>query len=363
MILCIDVGKGTEDILLYQDGQAIEKSIQFIFPSTAQLLAKRIAEISETPIRIEGELMAGEPWNKYVYDLSEKDPNGVIITKTAAKSLRYVLDQVKSKGVKIVEDDEINEYRGPLIRISDVDWNRIFQVLHGSGINEKSISKVLLCCQDHGEPEDPEQSTRDFRMKTVYKNLDLNGRLEDLLFTFNGIPNELPRLKSIVKSALKAFSHLDEEDVFVMDSSPAVVLGAVSYSKDYELIVNVGTGHTLAAILKDKLVEAIYEIHTGGIRVDKFDRDIRRLAKGDLSHEETLKSGGHGIYIRNEIQMKKTDIDGLFPMAIIGPNREKIESLNVKYVNPGGSMMMAGPIGLLRAYHFKIGKQLNVSQY
>ncbi|MHA2099107.1 MAG: DUF1786 family protein [Candidatus Kariarchaeaceae archaeon] len=355
MILSIDVGKGTEDVLFYQEGIPIENSIQMIVPSTAQLLAKQISNIHGRPIRIRGELMAGEPWHKSVYAISEADPNGVIMTETAARSLRYVLDQVRSKGVKIVKDQDIYTYTGPLVNVADIDWDRIFQILEASEIKKSDITKVLLCCQDHGEPEDPEQSTRDFRMKTVYKNLEIRGRLEDLLFETNNIPDDLPRLKSIALSALKAIPHLSEKDILVMDSSPAVILGAVSYGNDFELIVNVGNGHTLAVIIKNKLVEAIYEIHTGGIILDNFTENIRRLAKGELSHEEALKSGGHGVFIRNEIKMKNTDIDNLFPMKVIGPKRDKIKTLDVKYVNPGGSMMMSGPIGLLRAYHLLNG--------
>ncbi len=361
--MAIDVGKGTEDVLFYQEGIPVENSIQMIVPSTAQILAKQISNINERPVRIQGELMAGEPWHKAVYEISEADPDGVIMTETAARSLRYVLDQVRSKGVKIVKDQDIDKYTGPLVSVADINWERIFQILQASEINVSDIKKVLLCCQDHGEPEDPKQSTRDFRMKTVYKNLEIRGRLEDLLLETDSIPNNLPRLKSIAFSALKAIPHLNDKDIFVMDSSPAVILGAVSYVNDFELIVNVGNGHTLAAILNDKLVEAIYEIHTGGINLDNFTENIRRLAKGDLSHEEALKSGGHGVFVRNKIKMKPADIDNLFPMSVIGPKRDIIQSLNMKYVNPGGSMMMAGPIGLLRAYHYKIGKDFKVSQF
>lgn len=361
LILCIDIGKGTEDILVYSKSHSIENSIQMIVPSTAQLLATQINQTKDRPIRITGELMAGEPWNKSVYSITETQPNKVIMTKTAARSLRYVLNQVRAKGVKIVDDSEIDDYEGPLITIGDINWTRISALLKNSGIRNEEITKVLICCQDHGEPEDPKQSTRDFRMKTVYKNLENRGRMEDLLFSVDEIPQELPRLRSVAQSALKVLTHLNRSDIFVMDSSPAVILGVASYKTGFELVVNVGNGHTLAVILKNKTIESIYEIHTGGINLENFAENIRRLAKGDLSHEEALKSGGHGVYIRNETMMNTSDINSLFPMTVIGPNRDKIKSLDVKYVNPGGSMMMAGPIGLLRAYYHKINIEFKFS--
>ncbi|MFV2016322.1 MAG: DUF1786 family protein, partial [Candidatus Heimdallarchaeota archaeon] len=173
----------------------------------------------------------------------------------------------------------------------------------------------------------------------------------------------LPRHKAIAKSALAFFNHLTYDDIFVMDSSPAVILGAVDYRKIRQLAVNVGNGHTLAVIFKEKLVEAIYEIHTGGIKLERFTEDLHRLARGELSHEEALRSGGHGVFIRDQIKLEDSEIEDLFPMTVIGPNRHMIKSLNVKFVNPAGSMMMAGPIGLLRAYHELNDLEFIVSLY
>ena len=119
------MGKGTEDVMIFQQGTRIENSIQIVSPSTAQILAKKINQINKRPILIKGELMAGEPWHKEVYKLCAEAPESVIMTNSTARSLRYVLDQVRSKGVKIVEDDEIDLYEGSVLEISDINWKRI----------------------------------------------------------------------------------------------------------------------------------------------------------------------------------------------------------------------------------------------
>ena len=102
LILAIDIGKGTEDAMLYDPKKPMENAIQLVLPSTAQILAKSISKAKSDNICISGELMAGEPWHKEVYARCKRLPESVVMTKTAALSLRYNLDQVRNKGVKIV---------------------------------------------------------------------------------------------------------------------------------------------------------------------------------------------------------------------------------------------------------------------
>ena len=249
MILSIDVGKGTEDILIFDENKQIENAIQLVLPSTAQILKDQLLDDDSELIFISGSLMAGEPWHKVVYDKCAANPNSVIMTETAARSLRYSLDQVRSKNVMVLSDSEFEmEYeqqkkkqeetdefpmystRLSISRysISDINFGRIEAVLKGSNIDLKRIRKVLLCVQDHGEPSDPNQSARDFRMTAIYSRLDENGRLENLMFRSADIPKDLPRLKSVANSAINFFSHLDADDIYVMDSSPAVILGVIN---------------------------------------------------------------------------------------------------------------------------------------
>lgn len=350
MILAIDVGKGTEDVMIFDEDQKIENSIQLVSPSQAQLIYQRLAADPSSSIVISGELMAGEPYHKLIYQRCAEQPGSVIMTETAARSLRYNLDQVRQKQVRIVPDTEISSYDGSRYVLSDVGWNRIKEVMHHSNIRDHDIDKILLACQDHGEPEDPNRSTRDYRMQTIYKNLDRRGRIEDLMFSLPQIPPSLPRHNAIAASAVRQFDHLQGQDIYVMDSSPAVVLGAKS--RDNEIVINMGNGHTLAILFLEDRAQAVYETHTGGVDPDTFEEDILDLLQGNLDHKEALARGAHGVYLNPDFSpLADAAIRELKPYTLIGPNRHKMQdSLAVHLAHPGGSMMMAGPLGLLAAF-------------
>ena len=67
MKLLIDVGKGTEDIMLKKDDIPLHNSIQIVAPSMAQILAKQLRSDISDHIFIDGDLIAGEPWHKEIY--------------------------------------------------------------------------------------------------------------------------------------------------------------------------------------------------------------------------------------------------------------------------------------------------------
>ncbi|MCH8908418.1 MAG: hypothetical protein IH840_15130, partial [Candidatus Heimdallarchaeota archaeon] len=234
---------------------------------------------------------------------------------------------------------------------TDINWKRIFGLLEASAIDRTEISAVLLASQDHGEPLVVNQSMRDFRMKTIYKPLEGRARLEDLMFLSDTVPDTLPRHKSMVNSAKSMFTHVKPTEIAIMDSSPAVVYGASDASNEKELVVNVGNGHTIAVFFENSVVNSVYELHTGGVEPDSFAEDLKLVANRKLSHEETLEKGGHGIFYNQELE--SLDFSSHLPLTLIGPNRDKLSTLNSVKVHPGGSMMMAGPVGLIRAFNEK----------
>ena len=349
MLLAIDVGKGTEDILLWDKKSKFENAIQLVLPSNTQLVYKKLEKFSQHPgkIFIIGELMGGEPWHKLVYTICQKTKQRVVMDTTSALSLRYNLEHVRLKGVKIISPLEMDKLRKPTqtIHLSDVNWQRLFGIMKQSKIPIESISKILLCCQEHGRPTRLEQNTRDFRMGKLYEKLLPSCKLESLLLRADSIPQYFPRFQSITQSALKHFLHLSSNDVFVLDSSAAVTLGAIE-KLPYQLIVNAGNGHTIITFLKNSQIQLIYETHTGNFSLAKFKGDISRLLTGTLTHQLSLKEGGHGVF-----QISKLDIkEKYMPYTLIGPQRGKFFSPDAVYAHPGGNTMMAGPIGLIRAY-------------
>ena len=368
VILAIDVGKGTEDVMVYS-GEPIENSIQMVLPSTAQKLSKVLSKIeaatSDNPVIVKGNIMAGEPWHKEVYRLCDREKHSVVMTETSGKSLRYNLNQVKNRGVKITSSQKIKDYmknEERVIHTSDVDWDRLKSVLSKEDILDK-ITTILLCCQDHGEPDVAQQSTRDFRMNALYRNIEDRGDLTDLLWRHSGeIPAYFPRFRAICEDAKEAFPWISEDKIFVMDSSPAVLLGALteeiagkreSYSKESDsekVIINVGNGHTVAAFVENEEVLAIYETHTGGVDPDGLMNDLKQIVKGELNHKQALERGAHGMIIRKEGRERLEGLSEVPEIILVGPNRKILSKLPHTLSHPSGSMMMAGPVGLLAAY-------------
>lgn len=341
MILSIDVGKGTEDVICWDGQSPIENSIQLVLPSTAQLLKDKISKLisPQVPLYFTGDTIAGEPWHKVVYDHCAKFPGTIIMDYQAARSLRYNLNQVRSRGIHVVEDIGTPPPERT-ISLEDIYWERLIPLLNLSGISASEIETVLLCSQDHGEPADPERSARDFRMTEIYRRLDASGDLCDLMMDAKQVPPSFPRLQSMSQHASHQFPHAD---IYVMDSSPAVILGTMEGSGN-EVIINVGNGHTVVMLIENGIVIAVYEHHSGFINREKIKGHVQKLLLGNLSHNEILEEHGHGVYRRSSASNPEN-----YSIKVIGPNRMKISGLG-EFSHPGGNMMMAGPLGLLRAF-------------
>ncbi len=57
-ILAIDVGTGTQDILIYNDEKELENSIKLVLPSPHLYISQQIKEV-ENDIYFDGEIMGG----------------------------------------------------------------------------------------------------------------------------------------------------------------------------------------------------------------------------------------------------------------------------------------------------------------
>src|SRR5660398_229955 len=67
-LLAIDVGMGTQDILLYDSGKNIENCFKMVLPSQTRIIANRIIEEtrSKKDIVLTGETMGGGPCSSAV---------------------------------------------------------------------------------------------------------------------------------------------------------------------------------------------------------------------------------------------------------------------------------------------------------
>jgi uncharacterized protein (DUF1786 family) len=177
------------------------------------------------------------------------------------------------------------------------------------------------------------------------------------MFEHSEIPDFAWRFKANADLVKKFFP---KSRIFLMDSSPAVVLGTMLDPKvpeDLKTVINIGNGHTLVMVLNSKWeILAIWEHHTGSLTTARMDEFLEKLFSSQLSHEFVLQQGGHGFYKRiREIPSKAAD-----SIVVLGPNRNLLEESkftdSIIWSHPLGSMMLSGPAGLLKTYEIKSRK-------
>ena len=123
-ILAIDVGTGTQDMMIYDTEKELENSIKLVLPSPHLYISQKIREI-ENDIYFEGEIMGGGKIKKSILEHMEKGYK-VVMEPLCARTIRDDLNQVKSYGIEIAEEG--NDYKGyTRIRMADINmamiWN------------------------------------------------------------------------------------------------------------------------------------------------------------------------------------------------------------------------------------------------
>ena len=141
-----------------------------------------------------------------------------------------------------------------------------------------------------------------------------------------------------------------------MDSGMAAILGASldlrAKSTEKLIVVDVATSHTVCAALEQGEIAGFFEYHTHDITLERLDRLIPLLADGKLKHDQILKDGGHGAYIRKTIGFEAVEI-----IIVTGPKRRLVEDsrLSMVWGAPFGDNMMTGTVGLLEAIRRRKG--------
>lgn len=95
-LLAIDVGMGTQDILLYDSQENIENCFKMVLPSQTRIIARRIIEetCSKKDIVLTGETMGGGPCYAAVKKHLEANL-AVFATEKAALTLNDDLEKTR----------------------------------------------------------------------------------------------------------------------------------------------------------------------------------------------------------------------------------------------------------------------------
>ena len=127
-------------------------------------------------------------------------------------------------------------------------------------------------------------------MRECYQQyLNDSPKLTSLMCHSSEVPDFAWRFKANINLIKKYFPH---SEVFIMDSSPAVVLGTMldpTVPNGAKTVINIGNGHSLAMVLDNNWnIIAIWEHHTGSFQSnpDNFDYYLQKLYKDELTHED-----------------------------------------------------------------------------
>jgi len=348
-ILAIDIGTGTEDVLLYDDEKkSIENCIKMVLPSPCQVFAAKVRTATRhgRDVFVKGDTIGGGPFS---HALKQHVRAGlrVYMTENAAYTVRNSLKQVKESGIEIVSESGPENFKGETLVLEEVNIDRLREFLNCFGESFLNIDFVAVAVQDHGVfPE--EISNRQFRINKIRELLEKNPKPEAFAYKENEIPSWYPRMRSAVQASKR---QLPTARVLVMDTSPDAILGCLLdpavENLDPILAVNLGNGHTMAAIISKGDVTAVLEHHTRLLYPQKMEKLLRDFADGKLSNEEVFQDDGHGMFYLK----KPLGFSGIRKVVVTGPNRKILAktSMPVHFATPAGDVMMSGPIGLVEA--------------
>jgi len=338
-ILCLDIGSGTQDVLLYFPDREVENCPKLVLPAPSRVLAQRIRRLTAQGkhLHLYGHNMGGGFGGAVRAHLAAG--LAVSLTQSAAYSLADDLDSLRAQGYALVEDCP-EAAVGLYCADFDPDfWDAALSTL---GLPRPGL--IAACAQDHGFH--PGQSNRRGRFRLWERLLlEAGGRPESLLFDV--VPPEFTRLAELQRSI---------DGGPVADTGAAAVLGALfegsirSRSGQRGLtLVNIGNSHTVAFLVFEGRIWGVFEHHTGLLDADTLWAQLARFRRGELGFEEVFEDRGHGTMHLDLPAAAK----GFAPTLVLGPRRGLLEGLDVEFPAPGGDMMLSGAFGLVEGLRLR----------
>ncbi len=346
-ILAIDVGAGTQDILLWDADQPAENSVKLVLPSWTTVLAGRVKKATREgrSIFLTGNLMGGGP---IVSAMKRHLRSGypVYVTPQAALTIRDSLDQVRERGYTILSEGEGPPADPDLMTLHtrDVDLDVLQRAL--DPLDVRLPGTTALAVQDHGECL--EGSNRRFRFQLWQEFVENGGRMIDLVY--REPPPCYTRMLAVQR---------DVPGAVLMDTGPAALWGilederAAAHQEKGLILVNVGNQHTLGVLLRGERILGLFEHHTVLMDPEKLQHLVDALRSGTLTNDDVYTDNGHGAYIHSDY----VPGPGFDFVAVTGPQRALAEHLGYTFAAPYGDMMLTGCFGLVAAARRLLGAQ------
>ncbi len=345
-VLAVDVGTGTQDILLFDSEQPIENCVQLVLPSPTEIAARRIARATAArrPVLLVGTVQGGGPCH-WALERHLRAGLPAYATPEAAQTFDDDLDVVRGMGVTIVSEDEAASLDGRAERVvlRDLDLEAIRHALAAFEVDTR-FDGLALACLDHGAAP-PGYSDRLFRFDHLRRVVE--GGNDLLRFAF--LPEEVPAYLTRARALLACAGDEGVPTVF-LDTGPAAALGALQdpqvAASEERFVVNLGNMHALAFHLVGTRIRSLFEHHTGEVTPEQLEDYIEGLMAGTLTHEEVFGSKGHGVFYAEGPTGNRPRV------AVTGPQRWKLRGSRLRpyFAVPHGDMMLAGCFGLLWAF-------------
>lgn len=333
-ILAVDVGAGTQDVLVYDSHRTPENCFKLVVPSQTQVVGRLIREVTAArqPLHLTGSLMGGGESGYAVAD-HLKASLKVTATANAARTLHNDPDRVRRMGVEI---SETSPPGATVVELQDVDLDALREALALFCVEMPEI--VAIAVQDHGYR--PGAGNNAVRFEYLQRLVENGGELSRMIFTEP--PPGMTRMEAVAASVPGAY---------LMDTGAAAVLGSLgdpvvarAVRDDGAILVNVGNMHTFATLVKGNRLYGLFEHHTGGITAEIIAELVTRLRDGTIdSSRFTIDFDGHGAALDPTYRE-----EGPFQfVALTGPNRAIARPLGYHEAAPHGDMMLAGAYGLV----------------
>ena len=333
-ILAIDVGAGTQDVLLFDPAREPENCLKLVLPSQTQVVGQRVRQTTAAgkPIHLRGVLMGG---GASTDAMKEHLAAGLPLSASedAARSIHNDLARVHALGVDIRSDAPPGTV---VIETADIDLAALAAALSPFGVALPET--VAVAVQDHGYR--PGSGNNEVRFDYLQGLLEEGGDLRRMVYSEP--PPGMTRMDAVSRTRPGAF---------LMDTGAAAVLGALgdpvvaaAAAGEGAILVNVGNMHTFATLLKGRRLYGLFEHHTGGITPEIIAGLVSGLRDATLNTERFRESfDGHGAALDPAYRR-----EGPFTfVAVTGPNRRLARGLGYHEAAPHGDMMLAGAWGLV----------------
>jgi hypothetical protein len=218
-ILAIDVGTGTQDILILEAGGVIENAVQLIMPSPTALLAERVKQATQDRVDLvlTGVTMGGGP-DHWAVEAHLRAGLKVYATPDAARTFDDDLERVASMGIRLV-DAPAAANGARRLELRDFYLTELMAALRAFDVGT-DFDAIAVAVFDHGAAP-PDVSDRRFRFEYLREQVERGVGLEGFGFLAAEIPARMTRMQAVAASWSGAVP------LFLMDTGPAAILGAL----------------------------------------------------------------------------------------------------------------------------------------